>query len=62
MEINIARAFQKELQKKISELLKDYETKTELQVERIKLTRQPQYDSLGNETNFEYAVSVEVYL
>lgn len=58
MEINIARAYKRELQKNIAELLKEYEKTTGLDVNDIKIVRQSTSDQLGNETDFSYAVEV----
>lgn len=58
MEINIARAYKRELQKNIAELLKEYEKTTGLYVNDIKIVRQSTSDQLGNETDFSYAVEV----
>ena len=62
MEITIARTFQRELQKKISELIKEYEKNTSLSVSEIKIVRQSSFDQLGNETDFSYAVEVKSHL
>lgn len=62
MEVNIARTYKTELQKKISDLLKDYEKTTKLEVESILISRQSQSDSLGNETDFSYAIEVKSYI
>ena len=59
MEIAIARTYKNELQKKIAELLKDYEKKTQLKVESILISRQSQSNSLGIETDFNYAVEAK---
>lgn len=58
MEINIAKAYKRELQKNIAELLKEYEKTTGLDVNDIKIVRQSTSDQLGNETDFSYAVEV----
>lgn len=58
MEINIARAYKRELQKNIAELLKEYEKTTGLDVNDIKIVRQSTSDQLGNETDFSYAIEV----
>lgn len=62
MEITIAKTYKNELQKKISELLKEYEKATKLKAESIHIVRQGQFDALGNETDFNYAVELKSYL
>lgn len=62
MEITIARTYKNELQKKIAELLKEFEKVTELQPDHILIMRQSQYDELGNEKDSNYAVEVKVLL
>lgn len=62
MDVIIAKTYKNELQKKISELLKEYEKTTKLEVETILITRQSQSDALGNETDFNYAVEVKSYI
>lgn len=59
MDIIIARTYKSELQKKIAELLKEYEKTTKLEAETVFITRQTQSDALGNETDFNYAVEVK---
>ena len=59
MEITIARTYRNELQKKIAELLKEYEKTTGLQSDGILITRQSQSNSLGVEIDFNYAVEVK---
>ena len=59
MEISIAKAYKRELQKKIAELIKEYEKNTSLSVVEVGLVRQGTYDGLGNETDFSYAVEVK---
>lgn len=59
MEITIARAYKRELEKKIAELLKEYEKNTSLTLSEITFVRQVTHDSLGNETDFNYAVEVK---
>ena len=55
----IARTYKNELQKKISELLKEYERTTKLEVDVVLVSRQSQSDSLGNEVDFNYAIEVK---
>lgn len=62
MEITIARTYKNELQKKIAELLKEYEKNTSLQVDSILITRQSRSDKLGNETEYSYAVEAKSFL
>lgn len=62
MEVSIAKAWKAELEKKIAELIKDYEKKTMLQPDFIGFVRQPVCDSLGNETDCNYVVEVKVVL
>lgn len=62
MEVTIARTYKNELQKKIAELLKEFEKTTNLEPEIILSTRQSQTDALGNEIDFNYAVEVKVVL
>ena len=62
MEINIAKTYKNELQKKIAELFKEFEKTTELKVDKVMFVRQSQYDSMGNETDYNYAVEVKVVL
>lgn len=62
MDAIIVRTYKNELQKKISDLLKDYEKTTKLEVESILISRQSQSDSLGNETDFSYAIEVKSYI
>lgn len=62
MEVNIARTYKTELQKKISELLKEFEKTTKIKPESILFVRQSQYDSLGNETDYNYAVEIKAVL
>ena len=59
MDLIIARTYKNELQKKISELLKEYEKVTELEVESVLISRQSQSDFLGNEIDFNYAIEVK---
>lgn len=59
MDVIIARTYKNELQKKISELLKEYEKTTKLEVDVILVSRQSQSDSLGNEIDFNYAIEVK---
>ena len=59
MELTIARTYRRELEKKVAELLKEYEKNTSLSVSGITFVRQPSYDALGDETDFVYAVEVE---
>ena len=59
MDLFIARTYKNELQKKISELLKEYEKVTELEVESVLISRQSQSDFLGNEIDFNYAIEVK---
>ena len=59
MYLIIARTYKNELQKKISELLKEYEKVTELEVESVLISRQSQSDFLGNEIDFNYAIEVK---
>ena len=59
MEISIARTYQRELQKKISELIKEYEKNTSLKVSEIEFVRQSSFDAIGNEIDFNYAVEVK---
>lgn len=58
MDITIAKSYKRELQKKISEIIKEYEKITKLSVSNIEIVRQSSYDQLGNETDFNYAVEV----
>lgn len=62
MDLIIARTYKNELQKKISELLKEYEKVTELEVESVLISRQSQNDFLGNEIDFNYAIEVKSYI
>lgn len=62
MEVSIAKTYKNELQKKLSELFKEFEKNTELKVDKVLFTRQSQYDAMGNETNYNYAVEVKVVL
>ena len=62
MEVNIAKTYKNELQKKIAELFKEFEKTTEIKVDKVKFVRQSQYDSMGNETDYNYAVEVKVVL
>lgn len=62
MDIIIARTYKTELQKNIADLIKEYEKMTKLEVESILITRQSQSDSLGNETDFNYAVEVKSFI
>ena len=59
MDVIIARTYKNELQKKISELLKEYERTTKLEVDVVLVSRQSQSDSLGNEVDFNYAIEVK---
>lgn len=59
MDVIIARTYKNELQKKISELLKEYEKTTKLEVDVVLVSRQSQSDSLGNEVDFNYAIEVK---
>lgn len=62
MDIIIARAYKSELQKKIAELLKEFEKNTSLEPKSIQFTRQSHADTLGNETDYNYAVEVAATL
>lgn len=62
MDVIIARTYKNELQKKISELLKEYEKATKLEVGSVLISRQSQSDSLGNEIDFNYAIEVKSYI
>lgn len=62
MDIIIARTYKNELQKKISDLLNEYEKITKIEVDSILISRQSQSDSLGNEIDFNYAVEVKSYI
>lgn len=62
MEITIARTYKNELQKKIAELVKEFEKTSGLEVNQILVVRQGQFDSLGNEVDFNYAVEAKVNL
>lgn len=62
MDIIIARTYKNELQKKISELLKEYEKVTKLEVDSVFISRQSQSDSLGNEVDFNYAIEVKSFI
>lgn len=59
MDIIIAKTYKSELQKKIAELLKEYEKTTKLEVDAILITRRNYFDALGNEIDFDYAVEVK---
>ena len=60
MELALVKIYKKELQKKIAELLKDFENKTELEVSDIDFVRQSEYDAIGNENDYSYAVEAKV--
>lgn len=62
MEIVIARTYKRELEKKIAELLKEYESNTSLTANGVRFVRQAIYDNLGNEIDYNYAVEVETRL
>lgn len=62
MDIIIARTYKNEMQKKIAELLKEFEKTTKMGAVRINLVRQSITDSLGNEVDFNYAVETEIHL
>lgn len=62
MEITIARTYKNELQKKIAELVKEFEKTSGLEVNQILIVRQGQFDSLGNEVDFNYAIEAKVKL
>ncbi len=62
MEIVIARTYKRELEKKISELLKEYERNTSLMANGVRFVRQAIYDNIGNEIDYNYAVEVETRL
>lgn len=62
MEIVIARTYKKELEKKIAELLKEYERNTSLMANGVHFVRQAIYDNIGNEIDYNYAVEVETRL
>ena len=62
MEIVIARTYERELEKKISELLKEYERNTSLMANGVRFVRQAIYDNIGNEIDYNYAVEVETRL
>lgn len=62
MEITIARTYKNELQKKVAELIKEFEKTSGLEVNQILVVRQGQFDSLGNEVDFNYAVEAKVNL
>lgn len=62
MDIIIARTYKTELQKKIADLLKEYENQTKVEVENVSFIRQSQCDSLGNEIEFGYVVEVKSYI
>lgn len=62
MEITIARTYKNELQKKIAELVKEFEKTSGLEVNQILTVRQGQFDSLGNEVDFNYAIEAKVNL
>jgi hypothetical protein len=62
MEIVIARTYKRELEKKIAELLKEYENNTSLTANGVRFIRQAIYDNLGNEIDYNYAVEVETRL
>lgn len=62
MEIVIARTYKRELEKKIAELLKEYESNTSLMANGVRFVRQAIYDNLGNEIDYNYAVEVETRL
>lgn len=62
MDVIIARTYKNELQKKISDLLNEYEKTTKIEVDSILISRQSQSDSLGNEIDFNYAVEVKSYI
>lgn len=62
MELTIAKAYKRELEKKISELFKEYEKNTTLSVSEIDLVRQGSFDKLGNEIDFAYSVEVKSHI
>lgn len=62
MELAILRAYKRELEKKIAELLKEYEKNTSLTASEIGFVRQSSYDNLGNEIDYNYSVEVETRL
>lgn len=62
MEITIARTYKNELQKKIAELIKEFEKTSGLEINQILIVRQGQFDSLGNEVDFNYAIEAKVNL
>ena len=62
MEIVIARTYKRELEKKIAELLKEYENNTSLTANGLLFVRQATYDNLGNEIDYNYSVEVETRL
>lgn len=62
MDVIIARTYKNELQKKISDLLNEYEKTTKIEVDSILISRQSQSDSLGNEIDFNYAVEIKSYI
>lgn len=51
-----------EVQQKIAEILKDFESNTQLSIESIEFVRHAQYDNLGNEVDFKYVVESKVVL
>lgn len=59
MEVNIARTYKRELERKIAELIKEYEKNTTISVSNVTIVRQSTFDNLGCESEFKYAVEVE---
>lgn len=62
MDIKEARDWKYELEKKVSTLLKEYERHIELEPNSIEFIRRPEFDSLGREIDFNYAVEIKVCL
>lgn len=62
MEIVIARTYKRELEKKIAELLKEYERNTSLMANGVRFVRQAIYNNLGDEIDYNYSVEVETQL
>lgn len=51
-----------EVQQKIAEILKEFESNTQLSIESIEFIRRAIYDSLGNEIDCQYVVESKVVL
>lgn len=62
MDVEEVKQKKKELNKKISTLLNEFENDTGVQVSDIDFVRRVDYDRLGREVSKEYVVEVEVKL